>query len=155
MRKIFLITTLALAMAALALAGNGQNVYNQFCSGCHMANGQGNPGAFPPVANSIGSFVKAKEGRALLVHIVAFGIQGQLKSHGKTYSGFMPPFAQLSNAQVADLYNFILNEWNKKLLPKDFKPFTADEVAKYRAKAMTAADVLKERNALAPKVGVQ
>ncbi len=155
MRKTFLAAVLMMALASLAFAGDGKAVYNQFCASCHMANGQGNPGVFPPVANWAGHFVKNEEGRAVLVHIAAFGMQGQISVQGKNYSGFMPPYAQLSNAQIADLFNFILNEWNKDLLPKDFKPFTADEVAKYRAKALTPADVLKERNEVAAKLGIK
>ena len=155
MRKSLLIAVFMMALASLAFAGDGKAVYNQFCASCHMANGQGNPGVFPPLANWVGNFVKNDDGRAVLVHIVAFGMQGQISAQGKTYNGFMPAYAQLSNKQVADLYNFILTEWNKDLLPKGFKPFTADEVAKYRAKALTPPDVLKERNELAAKLGIK
>jgi len=144
-----------MALASLAFAGDGKTVYSQQCAGCHMANGQGNPGAFPPLADWLGNFVKDDSGRAVLVHIAVFGMQGQISVKGKTYNGFMPAYAQLSNEQVADLFNFILTEWNKDLLPKDFKPLTADEVAKYRAKALTPADVLKERNELAAKLGLK
>jgi len=155
MRKILFVAVLMAGMSSLAFAGNGQAVYNQFCAGCHMANGQGAAGTFPPLASWVGNFVKKDDGRALLTHIVAFGMQGQISVKGKTYNGFMPPFAQLSNDQVADLLNFILTTWNKDLLPKGFKPLTATEVAKYRAKALTAADVAKERNALAAKLGLK
>ena len=155
MRKTLLVAALMVALASLAFAGDGKAVYNQFCASCHMANGQGTPGVFPPLANWAGNFVKEDDGRAVLVHIAAFGMQGQISVLGKTYNGFMPPYAQLSNEQIADLFNYILGEWNKDLLPKDFKPFAADEVAKYRAKALTPADVLKERNALAEKLGIK
>ncbi len=155
MRKFLFTAVLMMGLASLAFAGNGQAVYNQFCASCHMANGQGAPGTFPPLAGWVGNFVKQDEGRAVLVHTVVFGMQGQISAKGKTYSGFMPPFAQLSNDQVADLLNFILTSWNKDLLPKGFKPLTAAEVAKYRAKALTAADVAKERNALAAKLGLK
>jgi len=154
MRKIMFVAVLMMGLASLALAGDGQAVYNQFCASCHMANGQGAPGTFPPLANWVGNFVKQDEGRAVLVHVTTFGMQGQISVKGKTYNGFMPPFAQLSNDQVADLLNFILTTWNKDLLPKGFEPLTAEEVAKYRAKALTPADVAKERNELAAKLGL-
>src|SRR5690606_35688670 len=31
---------------------DGEKVYNTVCASCHQANGQGIPGAFPPVAES-------------------------------------------------------------------------------------------------------
>jgi len=155
MRKTFFVAVIMMALASMAFAGDGQAVYSQYCASCHMANGQGTPGVFPPLANWLGYFVKSDDGREVLVHIAAFGMQGQISVQGKTYNGFMPPYAQLSNEQIADLFNYILGEWNKDILPKDFKPFTADEVAKYRAKALTPADVLKERNAVAAELGIK
>ncbi len=154
MRKPLLLLVTLLALAPLALA-DGAADYGKFCASCHGATGQGTQGVFPPIANWAGQFVKADEGRAYLSHVLVFGLQGQISAFGKTYNGFMPPFAQLSNAQVAAILNYALNEWNKDLLPKDFKPFTADEVAKYRAKALSPADVHKERAEVAKKLGLK
>ncbi len=154
MKRLVWLLIALLALFPLALA-DGAADYGKFCANCHGAAGQGTPGVFPPLAKWSGNFVKAEEGRAYLVHVLVFGLQGQISAQGKTYSGFMPPFAQLSNGQVADILNYVLTEWNKDLLPKDFKPFTADEVAKLREKALTPADVAKERQALAKKLGLK
>ena len=153
MRKIVTLLLSLAALAPLALA-DGAADYGKFCASCHGATGQGTPGVFPPLANWVGNFVKEEEGRAFLVHASVFGIQGKISAQGKAYSGFMPPFAQLSNEQVAGILNHILTEWNNDLLPKDFKPFTADEVAKLRAEAMTPADVYKERQDLVQSLDI-
>jgi len=153
--KRFVWTLLALfALLPLALA-DGAADYGKFCASCHGATGQGTPGVFPPLAGWAGHFAQNDEGRAYLVHVIVFGLQGQISAQGKTYNGFMPPFAQLSNDQVAAIVNHLLTKWNKDLLPKDFKPLTGDEVAKLREKALTPADVLKARQALADKLGLK
>ncbi len=154
MRKPLLLFVAILALAPLALA-DGAADYGKFCASCHGATGQGTPGVFPPLSNWAGKFVKAEEGRAYLAHVLVFGLQGQVSALGKTYNGFMPPFAQLSNDQVAGILNYMLSEWNRDLLPKNFKPLTADEVAKYRAKALSPADVHKERASLVKKLGLK
>jgi len=154
MKQLGWLLLAVLAIAPLALA-DGAADYGKFCASCHGATGQGIPGVFPPLAKWTGNFVKVKEGRAYLVHVLVFGLQGEVTASGKTYKGFMPPFAQLSNEQVAAIINYMLTTWNKELLPKDFKPLTADEVAKLREKALTPADVAKERQALVKKLGLK
>ncbi len=154
MRKFLLLTVAVLALAPLALA-DGAADYGKFCASCHGATGQGTPGVFPPLAEWIGHFVEEEDGRAYLSHVLVFGLQGEISVQGKSYNGFMPPFAQLSNDQVAAILNYVLTEWNKDLLPKDFKPLTADEVAKYRAKALTPTDVFKERQDLAQELDLE
>ncbi|ADR36444.1 c-type cytochrome [Oceanithermus profundus] len=154
MRKLVTLLIALLALAPLALA-DGAADYGKFCASCHGATGQGTPGVFPPLADWAGHFAQNDEGRAYLVHVIVFGLQGQISAQGKTYNGFMPPFAQLSNDQVAGILNYLLTEWNKDLLPKDFRPLTADEVAKLRAKALTPADVFKARQALVESLGIK
>lgn len=154
MRKFATVLIALLAFAPLALA-DGAADYGRFCASCHGATGQGTPGVFPPLAGWAGKFVGSDEGRAYLVHVVAFGLQGPISAQGKTYNGFMPPFAQLSNEQIASILNYVLIEWNQDLLPENFKPLTADEVAKLRAKALTPADVRTSRLELAHKLGIR
>jgi len=154
MRKLLLLAVAIFALAPLALA-DGAADYATFCASCHGAKGQGTPGVFPPLTNWVGNFLKKDDGRAVLTHIIVFGMQGEIKVQGKTYNSFMPPIANLSNEQVAAILNFVLTEWNKELLPKDFKPLTAEEVAEYRKKALTPADVYKERQDLAQELDLE
>jgi len=154
MRTLATVLIALLAYTPLALA-DGASDYGRFCASCHGATGQGTPGVFPPLAGWAGRFLQSDEGRAYLVHVVVFGLQGQISAQGKTYNGYMPPFAQLSDDQVAAILNYLLSSWNKDLLPKNFKPLTADEVAKLREKALTAADVHRIRKALADRLGIK
>src|SRR3990172_8192657 len=50
----------------------GRKVFEAACMACHQANGQGLPGAFPPLASS--DFLKADKHRS--IHLGANGLQG-------------------------------------------------------------------------------
>ena len=143
MKKIaFLIGVLALG--ALALAAGGEQVYAQ-CAGCHQANGQGVPGAFPPLAKELPLIVaKGDAGRQFLIQVVLFGVQGPIVAQGKTYNSAMPPYGHLSDADVAAVLNYALTAWgNDKLLPKGFKPLTAEEVKALRATKLSPQQVFE------------
>jgi len=148
MRKIALLAGV-LSLGAFALAASGQEIYAQ-CAGCHQATGQGVPGAFPPLAGQLPLIVaKGDAGRQYLVQVVLFGLQGSLTVQGKTYNGMMPPYGHLSDADVAAVLNYALNAWgNDKLLPKEFKPLTAEEVKALRASKLTPQQVMENRKKL-------
>jgi len=106
------------AVAAPAAAGAGGNasagaaagakVYAQSCAGCHQANGQGQPGAFPPLAGN--SYVTGDS--KAVVHTVLYGLNGAIQVGGKPYNGAMPPWkGQLSNADVANVISYIRGTW--------------------------------------------
>jgi nitrite reductase (NO-forming)/hydroxylamine reductase len=75
---------------------------------CHQANGQGLPGAFPPVANS--DYLKADPDRA--VHAVVNGLTGPITVNGKQFSGAMPPMAYLKDQEIAAALTYVLQTWN-------------------------------------------
>ncbi len=137
-----LTVTASIANAAQA------NVFGARCAICHQANGEGIPGMYPPLANSIGRFAGLERGRQYLVQVVSFGITGPISVHGQTYDGVMQSWPQLSNEEVAEVLNQVLNSFNAALLPKDFHPLQADEVKQIRAKPLSASDVHKQRVAL-------
>ncbi len=84
----------------LALAQSGQALYGQHCATCHQANGQGLPGAFPPLAGHVPEILAKKEGRTYLLDLVLFGLQGQIRVKGQTYNGAMPAWGpQLKDAR--------------------------------------------------------
>jgi mono/diheme cytochrome c family protein len=122
-----------LAVLSLALAQSGPQLYQQNCAFCHGDNGQGRPGAFPPLAAHATELAKTPEGRAHLINVMLFGMQGPVRVRGSTYNGVMPAFGQLSDEQIASILNYILNAWgNDKLLPRDHRPITAAEVRSAR-----------------------
>ena len=135
------------AMGGIARAG-GSDIFNSNCVICHQSNGKGVPGMYPPLADSIGSYVAIAEGRAYLVHVVSFGLSGAISAHGQTYNGVMQSWAKFKDQDVADVLNYVLTTFNAKLLPHNFSPLTADEVKKYRTANTALGDVHKEREAL-------
>lgn len=127
---------------------NGSDIFQGNCAICHQANAAGLPGMYPPLADSIGSYVAIPAGRAYLVHVVSFGMNGPISVHDELYQGVMQPWPQLSDNDLAEVLNYVLTTFNTKLLPKDFTPLTAKEVTKYRAANPSMSDVYSERSTL-------
>jgi mono/diheme cytochrome c family protein len=88
----------------------GQEVFNSTCKLCHMENGQGQPGVYPPLANS--DFLAKDTKRA--IGIVLNGLNGEITVNGKIYNLDMPAQKQLTDQQVTDVLNFVRNSWGNK-----------------------------------------
>ena len=142
-----LILLLIVASTGRARA-SGIDVFAARCSPCHQPGGQGVPGAYPPLKDSVGAYVRLPEGRTYLVHVVTFGMTGTIAAQGKTYNGFMQPWTQLSDADIADVLNHILLDLNAALLPTSFVRFTATEVNTLRAKHLSFDEVHGERETM-------
>lgn len=77
---------------------SGVAIYAARCAVCHQANGQGVPGAFPPIVGS--EWVTGDP--SVPVRIVLRGLQGPIDVAGQPYQGAMPPWADLlDDAQIA------------------------------------------------------
>lgn len=85
----------------------GEEVYTSLCVACHMGNGQGVKGAFPPLDGS--NWLTEK--RAESIHSVKYGQQGEIVVNGETYNGVMAPLG-LSDQEVADVLNYVMNSWS-------------------------------------------
>ncbi|MCB5191471.1 cytochrome c [Methylobacillus arboreus] len=86
---------------------SGASVFGSRCASCHQANGQGVPGAFPPLAGA--EYVLGDP--EVLVRIVLHGLQGEIKVAGQTYNGIMPPWeSQLGDEEIAAVINHIRTE---------------------------------------------
>jgi mono/diheme cytochrome c family protein len=116
----------ALLLAACSKASQsaspaaGAQIYAANCSNCHQANGQGAPGAFPPLA---GSEIVAGDATRM-IHIVKYGLAGPVAVAGKTYDGQMPAWSpHISDAAIASVITYVRSSWGN------------------RAAAVTAADV--------------
>ncbi len=145
--KLLVALMLVVAMGGIANA-DGHDIFKSNCAVCHQSSAKGVPGTFPPLADSIGSYVAIPEGRAYLVHVVSFGMTGPISVHGRTYNGVMQPWPNLKNQDLALVLNYVLTTFNAKMLPTDFSPLTSDEVKKYRTTNTALGDVHKEREAL-------
>jgi nitrite reductase (NO-forming) len=105
-----LAATAAMAASApdAATLAKGHSLFENNCSACHQAHGEGMPGVFPNLAKS--DFLAADPQRA--VHFVLHGHTGQITVNGVTYDGSMPDVgANLSNQDVADILTYVLNSW--------------------------------------------
>ena len=142
-----LVLLMLLTLAPMAHAA-GADIFASRCAVCHQPQGQGVPGLYPPLADSIGAYVKVPQGRAYLVHVVSFGMTGPIAVYNQTYNGLMQPWPSLSDDEIAQVLNFALTTFNPKLLPKKFSPLTADEVKKDRASKLDMASIYKERESL-------
>lgn len=81
------------------LMTKGEEIYNSTCAACHMANGQGIPGAFP-----------ALDGSAIATGPVADHMSIVLK--GKAGSSMQAFGEQLSDAELAAVITYERNAWS-------------------------------------------
>lgn len=85
---------------------SGAEIYQNFCINCHMADGLGVKEVFPPLANS--DYLKTNLNQSIIG--IKIGMNKQITVNGKTYDNVMPPMG-LTNKEVADVTNYILNSW--------------------------------------------
>ncbi|MBA2668599.1 MAG: c-type cytochrome [Trueperaceae bacterium] len=119
----------------------GAQVYAANCSGCHQANGRGIPGAFPPVAGHGAELYALDGGRAYLVDVLLYGLQGAIEVNDQAYNGMMPAWPHLSDDQIAAVLNHIVAGWADEDEPADFDAYRADEIAAERGRGLSPADV--------------
>src|SRR5690625_2019762 len=122
---------------------SGSAVYAP-CSGCHQANGQGVPGAFPPLAGHAVELFEADPG--YLANTVSFGLQGPIEVDGMTYNGLMPGWQSLSDAEIAAVLNYILTDWGNDV--GEEPPYDAEFIAEQRQLDLTPSDVHEQRQEL-------
>jgi mono/diheme cytochrome c family protein len=128
------LATLLVALVALPLSAVGadeevRSNYLLACRGCHLADGSGVPPEVPSLRNTLSQFATSPEGRNYLVRVP-----------GASQS-------RLNDAQLAEVINWVLTEFNADTLPNDFQPFTATEVTSARKQIL--ADPVKLRLSLA------
>ncbi|HEX9152400.1 MAG TPA: cytochrome c [Flavobacterium sp.] len=87
----------------------GKEIYLDFCIQCHGANGKGDSKNFPVLDGSDWLINK----RAQSIHAVKFGQSGQIIVNKIKFNNSMPPMG-LSNQEVADVMNYIMNSWSNK-----------------------------------------
>lgn len=88
----------------------GEQVYRTYCGTCHQADGQGIPGAFPPLAET--EWVNGDKGR--LIRLVLNGMQGPISVNGSEYNNMMTPHNFLSDEQVAAVLSYVRNNFGNK-----------------------------------------
>lgn len=105
------------------LQESGKELYADFCIQCHGANGKGDDKNFPPLDGS--DWLKLK--RTQSIYAVKFGQSGAIVVNKIKYNNVMPAMG-LSNEEVADVMNYIMNSWGNK----QSKKVTKEEVEKIK-----------------------
>lgn len=132
------------AAAQPAASVDGRAVFERNCAACHGTDGRGRPGYYPPLA---GNPDLARDA-AFPVLVVLHGIAGRIDVAGRSYDGAMPPFDQLSDAEVAAVVNYVRGAWGNAPASPAHARSTVEAVAARRARPMTPGDVREYRAAL-------
>ena len=102
-----------LAPVRFAFAESPEQLYQLNCWGCHRPHGEGIPNTAPPLKGAA-DFLRVPGGREYLIAVPGVAL------------------SPLSDAQTADVMNWILKSFSAEQMPPDFKPYTADEIAHSR-----------------------
>lgn len=119
--SILVVCALAFAFGAkagapepVAAAMDAQSIYVADCSGCHGAIGEGIVGLAPALAKN--PYVTGNP--KTVIQSMLTGTVGPVKEHGTTWNGSMPAWqGVLSNAQIADVINYIRTSWGNRAAP--------------------------------------
>lgn len=105
---------------------HGREVFATTCGLCHQPDGKGIPATFPPLAGS--EFVNGDP--AALIAIPLHGKSGKITVAGQPFDGVMPPFANLSDRDLADVLTYVRSSFGNAS-----GPITPEQVATIRAEA--------------------
>jgi mono/diheme cytochrome c family protein len=105
----------------------GKAVYGGNCANCHQASGMGQPGSYPPLANS--DFVIGSKER--LAAILLKGLQGPVTVCGASFGTQVMPAQEaiLAPEKLANLMTYLRGSWGNTA-----GPVTTDEVNAAKAK---------------------
>ncbi len=92
-----------------ASAELGKEIYSRNCVSCHMDQGEGLEGIFPPLAKS--DYLLANKKRA--IQQTLYGANGEMTVNGKVYNGEMIGF-DLTDEEMSNLMIYIFNSFGNK-----------------------------------------
>jgi mono/diheme cytochrome c family protein len=123
-----------IVLSVLASAGTGARAeqppsvnYMLHCMGCHLADGSGGPPEVPDIRGEMGRLLSVDGGRAYLVQVPGASQ------------------APISDAELAEVVNYMLETFNAHTLPADYMPLTADEVARWRKDWLPDVAAVREK----------
>ena len=119
MIKGFTFLTLLFALVAHSVFAASPRInYLLYCRGCHRPLGEGNPPNVPTLHNELGLMMSVQEMRGYLARVPG-------SAH-----------APITDAELADVLNWMLEQFNAETLPEDFKKLTVEEVTKAREESL-------------------
>jgi nitrite reductase (NO-forming) len=89
----------------------GKEVYIANCMNCHLAEGTATPNQYPPLAKADYLLKPADT----LITIILEGQTGEVVVNGEKYNDQMLAQDYLSDAQIADVLNYVRNSWGNKM----------------------------------------
>lgn len=114
------ILSVALVLLTVSAAGAQERSahanYVLRCAGCHGMEGAGTAeGGIPDFRGYVGAFTRTEAARTYVMHVP--GVVS----------------ASLSDAEIAAVMNYLVEEWGGESIPDPFVPFTPNEVTRLRA----------------------
>jgi len=88
---------------------DGEEIYQDFCIQCHLETGEGVSGVFPPLAKSDYLLNNIE----MSIRGLKYGLSGPIVVNGEEYNGVMQDQG-LENGEIADVMNYILNNWGNE-----------------------------------------
>lgn len=89
----------------------GQELYNYYCSSCHLEEGQGLRSLYPPLANS-DYLAKYNE---TVPCIIRKGLEGKIIVNGKDYDMPMPAMPKITAFEITNIMNYINQSFGNDL----------------------------------------
>ena len=118
-----------LLLSPAVVAEKPRTAYWLHCAGCHLLDGSSAPPEVPTLIGEPGRIAGLPGGRDYLMRIPGVAQAG------------------LGDEKLADVLNFMLEEFSSATLPADFQPFSGDEVGQARKQVLinplrSRADIL-------------
>jgi len=98
--------------------------YQMFCQGCHAADGVGHK-SVPSLRDSMHQFMRFKEGRQFMVRV-----PGSANS-------------VLSDAHLAEVLNWMVNEFSQHIVEKNWREYSTEEVQEYRQSPLLQTEKIR------------
>ena len=113
-----LVLAASLLLSPAVVAEQPRTAYWLHCAGCHLLDGSSAPPEVPTLIDEPGRIAGLPGGRDYLMRIPGVAQAG------------------LGNEKLAEVLNFMLEEFSSATLPADFEPFSGDEVGRARRQAL-------------------
>lgn len=145
---------LAEAGQSSATAGShGAVLFAAHCAVCHGPAGAGTPGLAPPLTSYPARYAHDGDGRRQLAMTVLYGMFGDVSVDGRHFNFKMPTFAQLDDASLANVLNYVVFELAKA--PADTRPLSPADIAAERSQPEDGQAVRRHRSAVLAELGLQ
>ena len=128
MSRLFAVA-ISCCIATVAIADDQQATsdYLLHCQGCHLPQAVGVPGHVPRMNNFLGYYLHSEAGRQFVVQVPGAAT------------------ANLTDARLANLMNWLLLTYSAAQLPDNFKPYSVDEIARLRPNLEPDPEVTRVR----------